>query len=66
MTVSFGEGLAEQAEAEEGAFLYIGSMTWHQPINQTDTDVVAIVARNDPHEQEHVIPYKQARKARAG
>lgn len=61
----FGEGLAEEAEVEEGNFLYVAPMTWHQPLNPTDTDAVAIVARNDPFEQEHVIPHNQPHKARA-
>jgi uncharacterized RmlC-like cupin family protein len=62
VVTKFGEGLAEEAEVEEGNFLYIGSMTWHQPINPTTTDAVAIVARNDPYEQENVILYNQVHK----
>jgi hypothetical protein len=33
----------------------------HQPVNLSDTEPArAIVARNDPNEQEHVIPYDPA------
>ena len=54
----YGEGLAHSATIEAGNFLYIGPNVWHQPINLSQTDdAVAIVARNDPNEQEHVILY---------
>jgi uncharacterized RmlC-like cupin family protein len=36
--------------------IYIGPNVLHQPINLSDSEpAVAIVARNDPDEQEHVI-----------
>lgn len=55
----YGDGLAESAIVEAGNFLYIGPNVWHQPINLSETeDAVAIVARNDPNEQEHVILYE--------
>lgn len=55
----YGEGLAHSAVIEAGNFLYIGPNVWHQPINLSQTeDALAIVARNDPDEQEHVILYE--------
>ncbi len=54
----YGDGLAESADVEAGDFLWIGPGVWHQPINLSDTEeAVAIVARNDPEEQEHVELY---------
>ncbi|MHB1133161.1 MAG: cupin domain-containing protein [Chloroflexota bacterium] len=58
-----GEGLAEEVTVEEGNFLFIGSMVWHQPINPDDVEAVAIVARNDAREQEHVILYEERERA---
>ena len=55
----YGDGLAKSAIVEAGNFLYIGPNVWHQPINLSESeDAVAIVARNDPDEQEHVILYE--------
>jgi len=52
----YGEGLTHEAVAEAGDFLFIGPNVWHQPVNLSETEeAVAIVARNDPEEQEHVI-----------
>ncbi|MCL4465707.1 MAG: cupin domain-containing protein [Chloroflexi bacterium] len=62
----FGEGLQEEAETCEGSFLYIGPYTWHQPVNRSDREAVAIIARNDPNEQEHVIPYTGREKSTVG
>ncbi|TAK34585.1 MAG: cupin domain-containing protein [Chloroflexota bacterium] len=54
----YGDGLAQSAIVEAGDFLYIGPNVWHQPINLSETEeAIAIVARNDPEEQEHVILY---------
>ena len=56
----YGDGLAKSAIVEAGNFLYIGPNVWHQPINLSATeDALAIVARNDPDEQEHVILYEK-------
>ncbi len=57
--VRFGPGLRKSVICEPGDFLFIGPNVLHQPINLSETEpVVAIVARNDPHEQEHVIVYE--------
>ena len=55
----YGEGLSESVINEAGDFIFIPANVPHQPINISDTEeVVAIVARNDPNEQESVIPYE--------
>jgi uncharacterized RmlC-like cupin family protein len=54
----YGEGLSESVINEAGDFIFIPANVPHQPINISDSEeVVAIVARNDPNEQESVIPY---------
>lgn len=41
---------------EAGDFIFIPPDVPHQPVNLSDTEpAIAIVARNDPEEQEHVI-----------
>ena len=55
----FGEGLSESMINEAGDFIFIPADLPHQPVNISDTEeVIAIVARNDPNEQESVIPYE--------
>lgn len=55
----YGEGLSESVINEAGDFIFIPANLPHQPVNISDTEeVVAIVARNDPNEQEKVIPYE--------
>lgn len=55
----YGEGLSESVINEAGDFIFIPANLPHQPMNISDTEeVVAIVARNDPNEQESVIPYE--------
>ena len=42
----------------DGDFLFVPPDVPHQPINLSDTEpAIAIVARNDPNEQEHVVIY---------
>lgn len=54
----FGAGLRESLLAQEGDFLFIAADVPHQPVNLSDSEpAVAIVARNDPNEQESVVPY---------
>ena len=54
----YGEGLTESVINEAGDFIFIPANVPHQPINLSDSEeVVAIVSRNDPNEQESVIPY---------
>ena len=55
MRLRHGVGLAE---AEAGDFIFIPADVPHQPVNLSDTEeVVAVVARNDPNEQESVVLY---------
>ncbi len=54
----YGEGLKQSVIMEAGDFLFIPPKVPHQPVNLSDTEPArAIVSRNDPDEQEHVIPY---------
>ena len=54
----YGEGLKQSVVNVAGDFLFVPPDVPHQPINLSDTEpVIAIVARNDPNEQEHVVLY---------
>lgn len=54
----FGPGLRESLVCQEGDFLFIAADVPHQPVNLSDSEpAMAIVARNDPNEQESVVPY---------
>jgi len=52
---SYGEGLKKSVVNEAGDFIFIPPDVPHQPVNLSATKpAIAIVARNDPEEQEHV------------
>jgi len=52
----YGEGLKKSVVNVAGDFIFIPPDVPHQPVNLSDTEpAIAIVARNDPEEQEHVI-----------
>jgi uncharacterized RmlC-like cupin family protein len=54
----FGPGLKESVITEAGDFLFIPPDVPHQPVNLSSTQAArAIIVRNDPDEQEHVILY---------
>ncbi len=54
----FGDGLKKTVVNEAGDFIFIPADVPHQPRNLSDTEpAIAIVARNAPDEQEHVIEY---------
>jgi uncharacterized RmlC-like cupin family protein len=54
----YGPGLRESVINGPGEFIYIPAGVPHQPRNLSDTEpAIAIVARNDADEQEHVVPY---------
>jgi uncharacterized RmlC-like cupin family protein len=54
----YGEGLKKSVVNVAGDFVFIPSDVPHQPFNLSDTEpAIAIVARNDPNEQEHVVLY---------
>lgn len=54
----YGVGLKKEMISEPGDFLFIPPNVPHLPMNLSETEeVVAIVARNDPNEQESVVLY---------
>jgi uncharacterized RmlC-like cupin family protein len=55
----FGEGLAESVISEAGDFLFVPPGVPHEAINLSSTEPArAIVARNDPAEQDKVVAYR--------
>ena len=55
----YGEGLKKSVVNEVGDFVFIPPGLPHQPINLSDQETaIAVVVRNDPNEQENVVPYK--------
>jgi uncharacterized RmlC-like cupin family protein len=55
----YGENLEQSTINEAGDFLFIPPNLPHQPVNLSDTEqVIAVVARNDPNEQESVVVYE--------
>jgi uncharacterized RmlC-like cupin family protein len=55
---AYGPGLARTVVNEQGDFLFIPAGVPHRPRNLSDTEAaIAIVARNDPNEQESVQRY---------
>lgn len=60
----YGAALEQSLVCEAGDFLFIGPGVPHQPVNLSATEpALAVVARNDPNEQEHVIPHDPATAA---
>lgn len=54
----YGPKLAQSVVTEAGDFLFIPPDVPHQPVNLSKTEAArAVVVRNDPNEQEHVILY---------
>jgi uncharacterized RmlC-like cupin family protein len=54
----YGEKLEHSSINEAGDFLFIPANLPHQPVNLSEIDeVIAVVARNDPNEQESVVVY---------
>lgn len=54
----YGPGLQQRVVSAAGDFLFIPADMPHQAFNLSDTEAArAIVARNDPAEQENVVPY---------
>jgi uncharacterized RmlC-like cupin family protein len=63
----FGEGLARAVDNEAGDFIFIEPGVPHEVYNLSDTEpVVAVVARSDASEWEHIIDYPSDRRARDG
>lgn len=54
----YGEGLAQSIVSEAGDFLFIPPDVPHEAVNLSATESArAVVARNDPAEQDRVVPY---------
>jgi uncharacterized RmlC-like cupin family protein len=54
----FGPGLEQSIANQTGDFIFIPANIPHQPVNLSATEpAIAIVARNDPNEQESVLHY---------
>ena len=54
----YGKKLENSVICEAGDFVYIKADVPHQPINLSATEpAMALVARNDANEQEHVVVY---------
>jgi uncharacterized RmlC-like cupin family protein len=57
----YGPGLCKSVIHEAGDFIFIPADVPHQPVNLSATEPAkALVARNDPNEQESVVPYDPA------
>ena len=55
----YGEGLSQSIVSEAGDFLFVPPGVPHEAINLSTTEPArAIIARNDPAEQDKVVPYK--------
>ena len=55
----YGPNLEHSSVNEAGDFIFIPPNVPHQPVNLSDTEqVIAVVARNDPNEQESVVLYQ--------
>ncbi len=54
----YGDNLEQSSINEAGDFIFIPPNVPHLPINLSETEeVIAVVARNDPNEQESVVLY---------
>jgi uncharacterized RmlC-like cupin family protein len=57
----YGPGLTRVVENEAGDFIYIEPGVPHEVFNVSDMEpVVAVVARSDASEWEHIVPYDRA------
>ena len=63
----FGEGLSRQVDNAAGDFIFIEPGVPHEVYNLSETEpVVAVVARSDASEWEHIVSYPSARRAKDG
>jgi uncharacterized RmlC-like cupin family protein len=59
----YGPDLEHSSINQAGDFIFIPPNVPHQPVNLSDTEqVIAVVARNDPNEQESVVLYEVEQK----
>jgi uncharacterized RmlC-like cupin family protein len=55
----YGAGLTQSIVSEAGDFLFVPPGVPHEAINLSSTEPArAIIARNDPAEQDKVVPYQ--------
>jgi uncharacterized RmlC-like cupin family protein len=58
----YGPGLTLSVENTAGDFIFIEPGVPHEVFNLSDTEpVVAVVARSDASEWEHIVPYERQR-----
>lgn len=63
----YGEGLRRVVENQAGDFLFIEPGVPHEVFNMSATEpVVAVVARSDAAEWEHIVPYDRATHTAGG
>jgi uncharacterized RmlC-like cupin family protein len=56
----YGPGLTLSVDNQAGDFIFIEPGVPHEVFNLSDTEpVVAVVARSDASEWEHIVPYKR-------
>ncbi|MDP9177717.1 MAG: cupin domain-containing protein [Gemmatimonadota bacterium] len=61
----FGDGLAQSIENSAGDFIFIEPGIPHEVCNLSPTEpVVAVVARSDANEWEHIVDYPSERRPR--
>lgn len=61
----YGPDLADSVVTEAGDFLFVPPGVPHQPRNLSDREpATAIVARNDPRDEENVVPYSVSSRNR--
>lgn len=59
----YGEGLAKSVENEAGDFIFIEPGVPHEVFNLSDSEpVMAVVARSDADEWEHIVPYERPQR----
>jgi len=57
----YGPGLRQVVDNQAGDFIFIEPGVPHEVFNLSDTEpVVAVVARSDAEEWEHIVPYDRA------
>jgi len=63
----YGPALELAIENQAGDFIFIEPGVPHEVFNLSDTEpVVAVVARSDASEWEHIVPFERAGAGRAG
>ena len=56
----YGEGLRRSIDNQAGDFIFIAPGVPHEVFNLSDSEpVVAVVARSDADEWEHIVPYER-------